>query len=76
MGNMPTPSPLPNNAPMGGQPGAYGNMQPYPGITTGSEMNRPMPAPTMLGVGNVQNGRTEETKKKGVFESIRDFFFH
>lgn len=84
MGNTPTPSPLPYNTPAG-QPGVYGNMQPYPGPIGSGEANRPIPGQSAPGFSNTpgsgppvnrQSGGIEEPKKKSLFEAIRDFFFH
>ncbi|MEO7018814.1 MAG: hypothetical protein ABI234_01520 [Ktedonobacteraceae bacterium] len=76
MGATPAQSPIPNSPLAGGQPGNLGSMQPYPGYAGGSETNRSGFAQGTLGVGSSQRGEAESTKKKGVFESIRDFFFH
>lgn len=84
MGNTPTPSPMPYNT-SAGQPGVYGNMQPYPGPVGNGEANRPIPGQSAPGFGytpgsgptvNRQSGGIEEPKKKSLFEAIRDFFFH
>ncbi len=76
MGATPAQSPIPNSPLAGGQPGNLGSMQPYPGYTGGSETNRSGFGQGTLGVGGGQRGEAESTKKKGVFEAIRDFFFH
>lgn len=75
-------SPTPNAYVPGEQPGVAGGMQPraygmeqpvYPGF---SPADRVAPG-SAVGVGNNRRdgGQTTDTKKKGFFDSIREFFF-
>jgi hypothetical protein len=69
----PAPQPIPNNAqPRNSLSGIPGNAP----SSSGSEANKAAWGQNALGVGSNQSGEAENTKKKGVFDAIRDFFFH
>lgn len=68
----PLPSPMPNSPLPSSQ---SGGMQSYPGYMGTSEASRTGMGSSALGVGGGNSGGAEGTKKKGIFDAIRNFFF-
>lgn len=86
-GAMPGSNPAPNAYPPMDQPGGAGNWaqranSPEPpawgGYPTSDKTSLGVAAGMEAGANKKQpgNGQTTETKKKGFFDSIRDFFYH
>ncbi|HEU5381411.1 MAG TPA: hypothetical protein VFV38_38805 [Ktedonobacteraceae bacterium] len=73
MGAVPQSSPMPGSYMAGNQPGSMPGQKTYSGSLGSAEAAR---RPITPGMGGSSGGVAEGPKKKGLFDAIRDFFFH